>query len=73
MERHMSAFSAGWADTTAVQVYSVHDIHPLIAQEFAPRGIMRNGLIWHLNRPPVVELEYEMDCRCVHTERILQT
>ena len=73
MERRMSAFSAGWADTTAVQVYSVHDIHPLIAQEFAPRGIMRNGLIWHLNRPPVVELEYEMDCCCVHTERILQT
>jgi len=72
MERRMSAFSTGWAETTAVQVYSVHDIHPLITKEFVQRNIMSNGFIWHLSRPPVVELEYEMDCRCINTERIVQ-
>ena len=71
MERRMSAFSAGWDDTTAVQVYTVHDIHNLLAKKFAPRGILRNGFVLHHNRPPVLGLEYEMDCRCVLTERIL--
>ena len=71
MERRLSAFGAGWEDTTAVQVYTVHDIHHLLVRKFAPRGILRNGFVWHHNRPPVLGLEYEMDCRCVLTERIL--
>ena len=71
MERRMSAFGAGWEDTTAVQVYTVHDIHHLLVRKFAPRGILRNGFVCHHNRPPVLGLEYEMDCRCVLTERIL--
>jgi hypothetical protein len=27
---------------------------------------------WHFNRPPVVDLEYEMDCRRVHIERVVE-
>jgi hypothetical protein len=34
------------------------------------RGAARSGLTWHYNRPPVVELEYEMDCRGVTVERV---
>lgn len=71
MERRLSAFNAEWTHTSAVQVYSVHDIHPFIADEFAPRGALHNGLTWHLNRPPVKELEYEMDCRRVNRERLV--
>ena len=29
MERRLGALGAGWADVTATQVYTVHDIHPL--------------------------------------------
>ena len=71
MERRMAAFSAGWKDTSAVQVYSVHDIHPLIAGEYASRGLLANGVTWHINRPPVRELEYEMDCRRIADERLV--
>jgi len=71
MERRMAFFGAGWGDTTAVQVYSVHDIHPFLAEEFAPRGALRNGLTWHMNRPPVEALDFEMDCRRVHREAVL--
>lgn len=71
MENRMRALGFGWADTTAVQLYTVHDIHPFMADELGRRGAMRDGLTWHLNRPPVVELEYEMDCRGVHHERVL--
>lgn len=70
MERRMSAFSATWSDTTAVQLYTVHDIFPFLEQELGHRGALRSGLTWHFNRPPVVDLEYEMDCRRVHAEHV---
>ena len=69
MERRLSALGFGWADTTAAQVYTVHDIHPFLADEIVRRGAARSGLTWHYNRPPVVDLEYEMDCRGVALER----
>ena len=71
MERRMSALGFGWGQTTGVQLYTVHDVHPFLADEIARRGAMRAGLTWHFNRPPVRELEYEMDCRGVAVERTL--
>jgi hypothetical protein len=71
MERRMAAMDATWRDATAVQLYTVHDVHPFIAEEIVRRGAARNGLTWHFNRPPVQEIEYEMDCRSVHVERVL--
>ena len=70
MERRMAELGFGWNDTTAVQLYTVHDIHPFLADEIVRRGAARSGLTWHYNRPPVVDLEYEMDCRGVAFERI---
>ena len=71
MERRLAALGASWAATTAVQVYTVHDLHPFLADEIARRGAARHGLTWHFNRPPVVDLEFEMDCRGVALERVL--
>lgn len=70
MEARMAALGFQWRDTTAAQLYTVHDIHPFMAEELVRRGAMNSGLTWHYNRPPVVGLEYEMDCRAVHVERI---
>jgi hypothetical protein len=69
MERRMGALGFTWTDTSAVQVYTVHDFHALIAGEIGPRSAMAGGLTWHFNRPPVQELEYEMDCRGLSLER----
>lgn len=71
MERRMAALDASWKDTTAVQLYTVHDVHPFLEAEIVRRGAARNGLIWHFNKPPVLEIEYEMDCRAVHLERVI--
>jgi len=72
MERRMSAFSATWQATTAVQLYTVRDIFPFLESELGSRGVLRPGLTWQFCRPPVEGLEYEMDCRRVHTERIIE-
>ncbi len=71
MERRMAALGADWRTATATQVYTVHDFHPFLADELARRGAMPAGLTWHFARPPVRELEYEMDCRGIAAERVL--
>jgi hypothetical protein len=71
MERRMAQLGFQWSDTTATQVYSVHDFHPFLADELVRRGAMRAGLTWHFNRPPVQELEFEMDCRGIALERVI--
>jgi hypothetical protein len=71
MERRMAALGFSWADATASQLYTVHDVHPFVAEELAARGAMPAGLTWHFNRPPVIDLEYEMDCRGVHREHVI--
>lgn len=70
MAERLAAFGFGWADTTAAQAYTIHDFHPAIADELVRKGALRSGLIWHFARPPVVDLEFEMDCRRVLTELV---
>lgn len=71
MEARMASLGFGWADTTAAQLYTVHDVHPFLAAELVARGAMRGGLTWHYCRPPVQELDYEMDARGVVRELVL--
>ena len=71
MERRMGLLGHTWRDTTATHVYTIHDIHPFLGSELVARGAARAGVTWHLARPPVVELEYEMDCRSVAIERAI--
>jgi len=71
MERRMSALGVAWRHATATQVYTVCDIHPVIADEIVARGAADAGLTWHFCRPPVDVLDYEMDVRGVSTEIIL--
>ena len=72
MERRQKLLGFTWADSTASQVYTVHDLFPFLADEIARRGAARHGLTWHFARPPVQGLEYEMDCRGVAAEHFAE-
>ena len=71
MESRMAEFGFGWKDATAAQAYTVHDFHHVMADELVRRGAVRCGLTWHFARPPVIDLEYEMDCRRVARETVI--
>ncbi len=71
MEDRLATFGSSWGDTTAVQAYTIHDFHPVMTEELVRRGAARSGLTWHFARPPVVDLEFEMDCRRVAREVII--
>src|ERR1700744_1333333 len=71
MESRLHDFGFGWHDTTAVQAYSIRDFHHGLADELGRPGALPSGLTWHFARPPVVDLEYEMDCRRVPREVVI--
>ena len=65
------ALGVGWAQASTTQAYSVHEIHPVMAEEIVTRGAAPGGLTWYYARPPVEGLDYEMDVRGVPVERVL--
>ncbi len=71
MERRLQALGLVWADAAATQAYTVHDIGALVGPEIVQRGAAAGGLNWHFARPPIVDLEYEMDVRRVTSELLL--
>ncbi len=71
MERRMAAMEMSWVASTATQVYTVHDFHACMGQDLVTRGAAAGGIAWHYCRPPVIGLEYEMDCRGLQRERVL--
>ena len=71
MESRMAALGFSWSDSTATHAYTIHDLHPFFAEEIVARGAAASGLTWVFARPPVVGLEYEMDVRGVHCERVI--
>lgn len=69
----LQAMEVRWADVTAVGIYTVRDIHPLLATTILPalQGADRHGICWHYAWPPVVGLELEIDVRGVRQEIVL--
>ncbi|MBS0531658.1 MAG: hypothetical protein JSS22_20055, partial [Proteobacteria bacterium] len=45
--------------------------HAVAADELVRPGAFRFGLTWHFARPPVIDLEFEMDCRRVMREVVI--
>lgn len=70
MESRMRALGAGWEDATGVHVYTALDAG-VVAESLNRRGMAGVGLTWFLVRPPIVELEFEMDMRGVAREIVL--
>ena len=56
--------AAAWLSLSRPSLHGVADL--LVA-----RGAAAHGLTWHFARPPIVGLEYEMDVRAVHEERVI--
>jgi hypothetical protein len=68
MERRLGGFGLSWRDVTAAQAYSIRDFHGCLTDELVAAGAADHGLIWHYCRPPIVGLDFEMDCRGVLRE-----
>lgn len=59
LDQTMRTLGVEWADVTGVQLYTVHNAHPLLADLILPRlGVAaRLGVEWHHAGPPGVQVE----------------
>lgn len=58
---------------TVLDVYTVHPLHPLLESVLISRlpGIASRGVHWFYSRPPIVDIEFEMDMRGVVHEEVV--
>jgi len=69
MGRRLGEVGANWDEVTGVHVYSAREVGDLIASQV--QAPTQKAVSWYACTPPIVELEFEMDCRRVGTERVL--
>lgn len=68
LEKRLSLLGFDWSMVTGNGVYCVHEILQAVTDEISVRGAARAGTTWHLCRPPIGGLEFEMDIRSVTVE-----
>lgn len=70
MEDRLQALGGGWSDVSIINVYTVHPIEPHLQELLLPKlpAGLQHGLHWHYARPPVVDIEFELDLRGTATE-----
>lgn len=71
LEARFDPMGVTWADVLDVSLYTVHDLHHALADEFGRRGALAGGLNWHFVRPPVQDIEIEVDARAVRRDIVL--
>jgi hypothetical protein len=71
MERRLGLLGFGWRDAISTQVYTVHDVGPLVGEELAASGVAPDAFTWHYARPPIVGIEFEMDVRGAAREIVI--
>lgn len=65
MQTRLRGLGADWTDVTAIDVYTAQPVHAFLARTvLEPAGpAAAHGIHWFLSRPPIEDLDYEMDLR----------
>jgi hypothetical protein len=71
MHDRLTGLGFDWPDVTRYNVYTVHDIGALVEEELVAHGAAGRGINWFFSRPPVVDIEYEMDLGGARREIVL--
>ena len=72
MERRLAGLGHDWRDATVANIYTIRDIHPLLADVLLPITSLGRAVTWHFSRPPVAVLDYEMDVRGLPREIVIE-
>ncbi|MEK6263048.1 MAG: RidA family protein [Planctomycetota bacterium] len=70
METRLRGLGADWPLVSTVDVYTAHSLTPLLPETILNRmgSASIHGTLWHFSRPPIEEIEFEMDLRGTRTE-----
>jgi hypothetical protein len=70
MEARLHGLGVDWSMVSVVDVYTAHSLTPLLPEIVLGRigAASIHGATWHFSRPPIQEIEYEMDVRGTRTD-----
>ena len=70
MESRLTGLGVDWSMVSTVDVYTAHSLTPLLPEIVLGRigAASIHGATWHFTRPPIEEIEYEMDVRGTRTD-----
>jgi hypothetical protein len=70
MQARLSGLAAKWGDVTAIDIYTVHPLKPILVETIlnALGEAAAHGIRWHFGRPPIEGLEFEMDIRGIYRD-----
>ncbi len=73
MVERLFGLGGAWEMINAVDVYTVHSLDGLVEDILFNRigPVRRHGFRWHFTRPPVVDIEFEMDMRGVRRDLVI--
>lgn len=71
--KRLQGLGATWDMVRTTNVYTAHPIDDLVRQEVLPElgRAAQHGIHWYVTRPPVVDIEFEMDVRAVRREVVV--
>jgi hypothetical protein len=70
LDSELRALGVDWHDATGVNLYTARTLEPYLERVILePLGeASRRGLHWFHSRPPILEIEFEMDARGTSSE-----
>ena len=73
MKTRLDGLGANGQRLSTIDVYTAHSLYPLIEGAIAEEigAIAQRGLQWFYTRPPIIDIEFEMDMRGVQHERVV--
>jgi len=67
MEKRLSDLGVAWPDVTTIDIYTANDLSKPLLDEMLNRS-GHNAVTWNYTRPPITDIEVEMDLRGVRRE-----
>ena len=73
MNTRLTGLGARHEQLTMIDVYTAHDLRSSLADILIPEipAAAAAGIRWFYSRPPIVDIEFEMDMRGVRRELVL--
>ena len=73
MEKRLAGLGVCCEGLTTNDVYTLHPLRDIVEGVLLPRmgAAALKGMTWHYSRPPIVDIEFEMDLRGVVREVVI--
>lgn len=70
VENRLRGLGADWSLVNAIDVYTIHSLDSVLPEVVLKRvgPACAHGVRWHYSRPPITDIEFEMDLRGTRTE-----